>query len=126
MKLTKYEILMVNLNSPKEEIKSNFKKLAKQTHPDLLKEDEKIATKKMQELTDAYQTLINDQKRKEYDLTLSIEEKNRIKEHYNQIHQNNSFTEESKETEEDWLLKYRKKKYILRTFYDNIIGYQYD
>lgn len=59
-----YEILGVNKNASKEEIKKAFYKLAAKYHPD--KKDGNEA--KFKECNEAYQVLSDDKKRKEYDM----------------------------------------------------------
>ncbi len=60
-----YEILGVNRRSSKEEIKSNYRKLAKKYHPDANKSSE--AETMFKDVNEAYATLMNDEKRKKYD-----------------------------------------------------------
>lgn len=61
-----YEILGVAKNATKEEIKKAYKKLAKQYHPDLNK-DNPEAEKKFKEVNEAAATLGDEQKRAQYD-----------------------------------------------------------
>ncbi len=61
-----YEILCVEKTATAEEIKSSYRRLAKQYHPDLHKDDENAA-KKFQEINEAYQVLSDDKKRSQYD-----------------------------------------------------------
>lgn len=61
-----YETLGVAKNASKEEIKKAYKKLAKQYHPDLNKEDPK-ASEKFKEINEAASVLGDDQKRSHYD-----------------------------------------------------------
>lgn len=61
-----YEVLGVDRNASKDEIKKKFRDLAKKYHPDLNKEN-KAAAKKFQEVSEAYEVLENDAKRKQYD-----------------------------------------------------------
>ncbi|HNW71828.1 MAG TPA: molecular chaperone DnaJ [Candidatus Paceibacterota bacterium] len=63
MKKDYYEILGVNKNASKEEIKKAFYKLAHKHHPDKKDGDEK----KFKEVNEAYQVLSNDAKREKYD-----------------------------------------------------------
>ena len=56
-----YKILGVNKSATKEDIKSAYKKLAKQYHPDLNKSPE--ATEKFKEINEAAAVLGDDQKR---------------------------------------------------------------
>lgn len=61
-----YDILGVPKTASAEEIKSAYKKLAKQYHPDLNPGNE-AAVEKFKEISEAYETLGNPQKRAEYD-----------------------------------------------------------
>lgn len=61
-----YEILGVPKTASADEIKSAYKKLAKQYHPDLNPNNE-AAAEKFKEISEAYETLGNPQKRAEYD-----------------------------------------------------------
>lgn len=60
-----YEILGVSKNATKDEIKSAFRKMARQWHPDINKSPE--AESKFKELGKAYETLMDDDKRATYD-----------------------------------------------------------
>lgn len=60
-----YEILGVSKDASKDEIKSAFRKLARQWHPDVNKAPE--AEAKFKELGKAYETLMDDDKRATYD-----------------------------------------------------------
>ena len=60
-----YEILGISKNASKDEIKSAFRKLARQWHPDVNKAPE--AEAKFKELGKAYETLMDDDKRATYD-----------------------------------------------------------
>ncbi len=61
-----YEILGVSKTATEEELKSAFRKLARQYHPDLHPGDE-AAANKFKEVNEAYETLNDPQKRAEYD-----------------------------------------------------------
>lgn len=61
-----YEILGVNRNATTEEIRSAFRKLALKYHPDRNPND-KEAEKKFKEISEAYDVLSDDEKRKQYD-----------------------------------------------------------
>lgn len=58
-----YEVLGVNKSATKDELKTAFRKLAHQHHPDKNKGDDK----KFKEINEAYQTLSDDTKRAQYD-----------------------------------------------------------
>ncbi len=60
-----YEILGINKNTSKEEIKKAYKTLAKKYHPDLNKNKE--AEEKFKEVSEAYAVLSDEQKRQTYD-----------------------------------------------------------
>lgn len=62
-----YEILEVERNASKEEIKTSYKKLAKKYHPDLNNGDKEAETK-FKEINVAYEILSDDKKRSNYDL----------------------------------------------------------
>lgn len=61
-----YETLGVTKSASEDEIKSAFRKLARQYHPDLHPGDE-VAANKFKEVNEAYETLSDPQKRAEYD-----------------------------------------------------------
>ena len=60
-----YEILGIDRNATKDEIKSAFRKMARKWHPDVNKSPE--AEAKFKELGKAYETLMDDEKRSTYD-----------------------------------------------------------
>src|SRR3972149_5353830 len=62
-----YEVLGVPRAAPKDEIKRAFRRLAKQYHPDMAKGDKKQAEERFKELSEAYEVLADDDKRKLYD-----------------------------------------------------------
>ena len=61
-----YQILGVNKDTSKEEIKKAYRKLAMKYHPDHAKGD-KAAEEKFKKISEAYAVLSDDDKRKEYD-----------------------------------------------------------
>ena len=60
-----YEVLGVSKTATDAEIKSAFRKLAKQYHPDINKEAD--AEEKFKEIQEAYAVLSDPNKRKQYD-----------------------------------------------------------
>jgi len=62
-----YGVLGVPRGASKDEIKSAYRKLAKKYHPDLNKENPKAAEEKFKQLSEAYEVLADDDKRKIYD-----------------------------------------------------------
>ena len=61
-----YKILEVSENVEISEIKKKYRKMSMKYHPDRNTGDEK-AVKKFREITEAYEVLSNEKKRKEYD-----------------------------------------------------------
>jgi molecular chaperone DnaJ len=61
-----YEVLGVTREASKDEIKSAYRKAAKKYHPDLNK-DNPQAEEKFKELSEAYEVLMDDQKKQLYD-----------------------------------------------------------
>jgi molecular chaperone DnaJ len=62
-----YEILGINKKADEKEIKKAYRKLAKQYHPDMYKGDKKEAEEKFKEISEAYEVLIDKDKRAKYD-----------------------------------------------------------
>jgi DnaJ family protein A protein 2 len=64
-----YEILGLDKNCSEKDIKKAYHKLARKNHPDKAKEEEKEeATKKFQQIGEAYEVLSDPEKRKIYDI----------------------------------------------------------
>ncbi|HYF52229.1 MAG TPA: molecular chaperone DnaJ [Planctomycetota bacterium] len=62
-----YEVLGVKRDASQDEIKSAFRKLAKQWHPDRNPEKKAEAEEKFKEIAEAYAVLSDEQKRQQYD-----------------------------------------------------------
>ena len=62
-----YEVLGVSKTATDEEIKKAYRKLAKKYHPDANPDNRKEAEEKFKEVSEAYETLSDAQKRKMYD-----------------------------------------------------------
>lgn len=67
-----YKILEVSENADILKIKKQYRKLAMKYHPDRNVGDERAA-KKFREITEAYEVLSNEEKRKEYDYKIENE-----------------------------------------------------
>ena len=66
-----YEELEINKNASKEVIEKVYKVLAKKYHPDITQEaDKHAAEEKFKTISEAYEILSDDEKRKKYDLEL--------------------------------------------------------
>ena len=63
-----YELLGVSKNASDSDIKKAYRNLAREHHPDMVKDSDKAASeKKFKEINEAYQVLSDPQKRKQYD-----------------------------------------------------------
>ena len=62
-----YDTLGVPRGASKDEIKRAYRRLAKRYHPDLNKENPKAAEEKFKEVSEAYEVLADDEKRRIYD-----------------------------------------------------------
>lgn len=62
-----YEVLGVQRTASDEEIKKAYRQLARQYHPDVTKEEKKVAEEKFKEVSEAYEVVIDAEKRKLYD-----------------------------------------------------------
>ena len=71
-----FKILGISRNATDQEIKSAFRKLARQFHPDLHPHDEK-AESEFKEINEAYEILSDHEKKKSYEQYLSYWFKNR-------------------------------------------------
>ena len=62
-----YDVLGVSKNATQDEIKSAYRKKAKQYHPDLNKDNPEVAAEKFKEVNEAYSVLSDETKRRNYD-----------------------------------------------------------
>src|SRR5256712_8063995 len=62
-----YERLGVPRGATKDEIKRAYRRLAKKHHPDLNKDNPKAAEEKFKQISEAYEVLADDEKRRIYD-----------------------------------------------------------
>ena len=68
--LSFYDVLGVNQTADDNEIKTAYRKLAKEYHPDK-NQGNKESEEKFKKITEAYDTLSDSQKRSAYDYSLS-------------------------------------------------------
>ena len=74
-----YAVLGIPVNASEEEIKKAYRKLARENHPDLHPEEERDAYEsKMKQINEAYTILIDDEKRKAYDIELNAKRQEEI------------------------------------------------
>jgi molecular chaperone DnaJ len=62
-----YEVLGVPKTASQDEIKQAYRRLARQYHPDVAKDDPKAAEEKFKEFSEAYEVLADPEKRQRYD-----------------------------------------------------------
>ncbi len=62
-----YDVLGVSKTATPDDIKSAYRKLARQYHPDVSKENPKVAEEKFKEISEAYEVLADEEKRRRYD-----------------------------------------------------------
>jgi len=62
-----YSILGLEKTAAKDDVKKAYKKLAKKWHPDKNPNNQEEATRKFKEVSEAYQVLVDDSKRRTYD-----------------------------------------------------------
>ena len=100
-----YAILEVPSNASKVEIKKNYRRLAKEWHPDVNQDID--TTSKMQEITEAYLILNDSQAKKRYDS--EYERFNKSKKFYNSESKTKKETQKNKP-------KHERKEYTTETF----------
>ncbi|MCI4340107.1 MAG: molecular chaperone DnaJ [Thermoplasmata archaeon] len=62
-----YEVLGLSRSASTDEVKSAYRRLARQFHPDVNKGDTKVAEERFKEVSEAYEVLADTEKRKRYD-----------------------------------------------------------
>lgn len=97
---TLYDRLEVSRKASPEIIDKAYKTLAKKYHPDLqTAENKAIAEEKMKKINEAYSVLSDEQKRKEYDEKIELEESSKIE---TQSDQQTEIYEEEPQKFGDW------------------------
>lgn len=108
-----YQILELEQSATLEDIKRNYRGLAKKYHPDKNKDPASIS--KFEQITSAYEILSDDKNRKEY-LMLNTEGKSKFQSFLEKIFNNNLKTEELKSFGID--LNQNDYDYLQVNFYD--------
>lgn len=85
-----YEILEVSEKASKEVIEKAYKALAKKYHPDLNRDNLKEAEGKMKQLNEAFEVLIDDSKRANFDNILSKKRELEARKNHSSTAQNSS------------------------------------
>ena len=62
-----YEVLGINKDASSDDIKKAYRKLAMKYHPDVSKDAKEVAEEKFKEISEAYEVLLDENKRKTYD-----------------------------------------------------------
>lgn len=86
-----YEELEVSRHASSEVINKAYKTLAKKYHPDSTKENKELAEERFKEISEAYETLSDTEKRKKYDEQLNTFEPIIDVNKYNQLVKDNQF-----------------------------------
>lgn len=84
-----YDELEVSRNASSEVINKAYKVLAKKYHPDTTKLDKSIAEERFKKISEAYETLSDNEKRKSYDNELALKQPYVSIDEYNILLRNN-------------------------------------
>lgn len=69
--MTYYDILEISERASQEVIRMAYKALCKKYHPDVYQGDKKFAEEQMKKINEAYETLSDESKKRQYDSTLN-------------------------------------------------------
>ena len=106
-----YDILEVSPKASKEVIKNAYRALSKKYHPDTYKGDLKYAQEKMKEINTAYETLIDEEKRLNYDYENGFKiDPNAIVEEFKEAVESQEEYVEEKEAKKDIFQILKEKK----------------
>ena len=106
-----YEILEVSVNASKEVIKNAYRALTKKYHPDSYKGNQEYAQEKMKEINEAYETLMDDNKRLMYDYENGFKIDPNAPKNEIELKEEDIKVEE-KENKEDKLMTFIKEKKV--------------
>lgn len=121
-----YEILEVSEKASKEVIDKAYHVLVKKYHPDLQQGEEKQnAEEKMKEINEAYEVLSNEEKRKEYDISLEEQrEQEKIVEEQKRKQQINEYEQEKMQEQLENQTYYRNEDQNINRNTDENNNYQ--
>ena len=121
--ITLYEILEVSEKASDEVMEKAYKVLAKRYHPDLQPpEKRKQAEEKMKQINDAYETLINKEKRQEYDAGLErLRQREELKKQ--EVKVNDTYDQMKQQTKEE-PTRYTRKRTYAENSYENAVKMQ--
>ncbi len=91
-----YEVLEISENASQEVIERVYKLFAKKYHPDVNPDNPKEAEEKFKEITEAYEVLSDESKRKSYDDKLKYEKQKQSSS--SQTYQSSSYTSSKQES----------------------------
>lgn len=118
-----YQILGVSTTATTEEIKKVYRKLAKQYHPD--KNPNKSSEEIFKNINTAYETLIDERKRKEYDQSLNSqhsEQTNNRQQHTRTRQSRKRRTTNFNKEDVDKMLSHNKERILKGQFKMNTLG----
>ena len=86
--MTYYDILEISEKASPEVVRMAYKALCKKYHPDVCQGDKRVAEEKMKKINEAYNTLSDESKRRQYDYSLNSQRR----------YQQNSYSEPRRES----------------------------
>ena len=116
-----YELLGVSRNASKDEIKTAYRNMVKKYHPDISKEED--AGKIIRSLNEAKTTLLDDDKRREYDTLL--DEINTSKEFSSNKSNEESYTEKTYQYKQEYSEVYVTRWEYFTNYLKNSIDKKY-
>lgn len=117
-----YEILEIHEMASSDEIKKAYKHLATKYHPDK-HDNDSFFEKKFKELNEAYSTLSDSQKRKDYDFQLNATKSEKSKKSYNVV---DELLRKEKELDKKAKhILYASEEIVINKLYINVKGKSY-
>ena len=104
MSMNYYELLGVNINASEEEIKTAYKREIKKWHPDVNKDEEAVSI--AMKLNEAKDTLLDKEKRLEYDFFINNKDEEIYQKYTNSSHSDINVSNNYAEYEEKFVTKW--------------------